>query len=62
MATENKRLNTRLMLKYDTYENWSTNNPNLLKGEITPDFPASILHKHPDVTVIIDEAAYSKMN
>ena len=32
------------------------------KGEITTDFPASILHKHPNVTVIIDEAAYSKMN
>ena len=31
---ENKRLNTRLMLKYDTYANWTTNNPNLLKGEV----------------------------
>lgn len=29
----------------------------LLSGEITPDFPASILHKHPDVTVVIDEPA-----
>ncbi|HRT68594.1 MAG TPA: glucosamine-6-phosphate deaminase [Bacilli bacterium] len=29
----------------------------LLSGEITTDFPASILHKHPDVTVIIDELA-----
>lgn len=34
MATENKRLNTRLMLKYDSYENWSNLNPNLLKGEV----------------------------
>lgn len=34
MATENKRLQTRLMLKYDTYANWTTNNPNLLKGEV----------------------------
>lgn len=34
MAIENKRLNTRILLKYDTYENWSTNNPNLLKGEM----------------------------
>ena len=34
MAIENKRLNTRILLKYDTYENWSTNNPNLLKGEL----------------------------
>ncbi len=33
----------------------------LLKGPITEEFPASILHKHPDVTVIIDEDAYSKM-
>ena len=34
MAIENKRLNTRILLKYDTYENWSTINPNLLKGEM----------------------------
>lgn len=34
MAVENKRFNTRILLKYDTYENWSTNNPNLLKGEM----------------------------
>lgn len=34
MAIENKRLNTRILLKYDTYENWTTNNPNLLKGEM----------------------------
>lgn len=34
MAIENKRINTRILLKYDTYENWSTNNPNLLKGEM----------------------------
>ncbi len=33
----------------------------LLTGEITEDFPASILHKHPNTTVIIDEAAYSKV-
>lgn len=34
MATENKRINTRILLKYDTYTNWTTNNPNLLKGEM----------------------------
>lgn len=34
MAVENKKLNTRILLKYDSYENWSTNNPNLLKGEM----------------------------
>ena len=33
----------------------------LLKDDITTDFPASILHKHPDVTVIIDQDAYSNM-
>lgn len=33
----------------------------LLSGEITLDFPASILNNHPDVTVIIDQDAYSKM-
>lgn len=35
---------------------------NLLKGKVTTDFPASVLNNHPDVMVIIDEAAYSKMN
>ncbi len=33
----------------------------LLNGPITEEFPASILHKHPNDTVIIDEAAYSKV-
>lgn len=33
----------------------------LLSEEIDTDFPASVLHKHPDVTVIIDQEAYSKM-
>lgn len=31
----------------------------LLTGEISEDFPASILQKHPDVTVIADEEALS---
>lgn len=30
----------------------------LLSGEITEDVPASALHKHPNVTVIVDEAAW----
>ena len=34
MAIENKRLNTRILLKYDSYDNWTTNNPSLLKGEM----------------------------
>ena len=33
----------------------------LLKGSITESFPASILHNHQDVTVIIDEDAYQNM-
>lgn len=31
----------------------------LVAGEITEDFPASILQKHPQVTIVIDEAAAS---
>ena len=31
----------------------------LLSEEITTDFPASVLHNHPNCTVIIDEAAYT---
>jgi len=34
MATANKTLQTRIQLKYDSYENWISNNPVLLKGEI----------------------------
>lgn len=33
----------------------------LLEGEITEDFPASILHKHHDVTIIADEPALSRI-
>lgn len=34
MATVVKNLNTRIALKYDSYENWTYHNPILLKGEI----------------------------
>ena len=30
-------------------------------GPVTPEVPASILQMHPDVTVVCDEAAYSKV-
>ncbi|CAM5208160.1 Glucosamine-6-phosphate deaminase OS=Ureibacillus acetophenoni OX=614649 GN=nagB PE=3 SV=1 [Ureibacillus acetophenoni] len=33
----------------------------LMNGEVSEDFPASILHKHPKVTIIADEAACSKL-
>ena len=32
--TESNRLQTRIMLKYDTYANWTANNPVLLAGEV----------------------------
>ncbi|WP_440897805.1 glucosamine-6-phosphate deaminase [Amphibacillus sp. Q70] len=31
----------------------------LVEGEVTEDFPASVLQKHPQVTIVIDEAAAS---
>ena len=34
MADNEKILNTRIQLKYDTYNNWKTNNPVLKKGEL----------------------------
>lgn len=34
MATVVKNLNTRIALKYDSYENWTRHNPILLKGEL----------------------------
>ncbi len=33
----------------------------MLKGEVTTDCPASILQKHADVTVVLDEAAASRL-
>ncbi len=34
----------------------------MIEGEITTECPASILQKHPDVVVIVDEAAASKLS
>lgn len=33
----------------------------MLHGEVTPDLPASVLQTHPEVYVIVDEAAASKL-
>ncbi|MDD2258712.1 MAG: glucosamine-6-phosphate deaminase [Bacilli bacterium] len=33
----------------------------LLSGNISEDFPASVLHKHENVTIIIDDAAYGDL-
>lgn len=34
----------------------------MLQGPVTPDVPASYLQRHPNVTVILDQAAASKLN
>jgi hypothetical protein len=46
---EMKYLNTRVQLKYDSYTNWTTNNPTLLSGEI------AIAKLVNDVTIPVDE-------
>ena len=33
----------------------------MVKGEVTPDLPASVLQLHPDVTIVCDKAAASKL-
>jgi glucosamine-6-phosphate deaminase len=33
----------------------------LLEGKVTETFPASVLHRHPNATIIVDQAAYSKV-
>ena len=34
----------------------------MVSGKITPELPASVLQLHPNVTIIVDEAAASKIN
>jgi len=34
----------------------------MIEGPVTNDVPASILQKHPDVVVILDKAAASKLS
>lgn len=41
MATNQKILQTRIKLKYDSYENWSENNPILLAGELAAVYVAA---------------------
>lgn len=43
MAT--KKINTRILLRYDEYTNWYNNNPKLLKGEVAI---ATIPENHTD--------------
>lgn len=56
MAT--KEFKARLINKIDTYENWNTNNPVLLKGEIAiVDVPAStnVVQQEPAVLMKIGD-------
>lgn len=41
MATNQKTLRTRIKLKYDSYENWTENNPILLAGELAAVYVAA---------------------
>lgn len=41
MATNEKILNTRIQLKYDSFSNWSTKNPTLKQGELAIAYLAS---------------------
>ena len=34
----------------------------MVKGDVTPDLPASVLQLHPDVTIVCDKAAAAKLN
>jgi glucosamine-6-phosphate deaminase len=34
----------------------------MIEGPITPELPASVLQLHPDVTIILDEAAASLLS
>lgn len=54
-------MNSSSILMLISGENKADTVVRLLKGEVDPSFPASILHNHKNVTVVIDQAAYSKM-
>jgi glucosamine-6-phosphate deaminase len=34
----------------------------MVKGDVTPDLPASVLQLHPNVTIVCDKAAAAKLN
>ena len=52
-------MNARKIVLIATGKNKAKAVYGLLKGPITEDMPCSILQKHPDVTVYVDEDAYS---
>ena len=52
-------MNARKIVLIATGKNKAKAVYGLLKGPITEDMPCSILQEHPDVTVYVDEDAYS---
>lgn len=52
-------MNTKKIVLIATGKNKAKAVYGLLKGPITEEMPCSILQKHPDVTVYVDEEAYS---
>ena len=52
-------MNARKIVLIATGKNKANAVYGLIKGPITEDMPCSILQKHPDVTVYVDEDAYS---
>ncbi len=52
-------MNAKKIVLIATGKNKAEAMKKLLSGEITTDFPASILHKHKDVVVVTDEEALS---
>ena len=52
-------MNARKIVLIATGKNKAKAVYGLLKGPISGDMPCSILQKHPDVTVYVDEDAYS---
>src|SRR5699024_2359561 len=49
-----------ILMAFGEGKAWAVNE--MINGEISPDVPATILQNHEDVTILIDEAAASKLN
>lgn len=52
-------MNPKKILMIATGKNKAKAVYEMIKGDVTPAFPASILQKHPDCTVILDEESAS---
>lgn len=49
-----------ILMAFGEGKAWAVNE--MINGEISPDVPATILQNHDNVTILIDEAAASKLN